>query len=61
MERLGQEHVDGHVDWVNAIALFDDGAAVITGGNDGTLRRWSADDGRSTGSGGRVARCGAAG
>jgi WD40 repeat protein len=33
----------GHAGWVSAAAFSRDGAALMTGGNDGTARVWQAD------------------
>ncbi len=32
----------GHQDWVKAVAWSADGRLILSGGYDGTLRRWSA-------------------
>ncbi len=38
--------LEGHTDWVRAIAVRPDGKALATAGNDRTVRLWDLSDGR---------------
>lgn len=40
--------LEGHTDWVNAVAWHPDGQTLVSGGDDQTVRLWS-NDGRSLG------------
>ena len=39
--------LDGHMSWVNSLAVTPDGRCVVSTSTDGTLRVWDLNDGRS--------------
>jgi WD40 repeat protein len=39
--------LQGHTDWVNAVALSSDGRRVVSGSYDKTLRVWDIESGQS--------------
>ena len=38
--------LEGHRGWVQAVAVTPDGAQIVSGGLDGTVRVWELDSGR---------------
>ncbi len=35
--------LEGHLDWVQSVAILDDNRTILSCGNDGTLRAWSVE------------------
>ncbi|MCY2974067.1 MAG: WD40 repeat domain-containing protein [Planctomycetota bacterium] len=35
--------LEGHLDWVQSVAILDDNQTILSCGNDGTLRAWSVE------------------
>jgi WD40 repeat protein len=41
-----ERRLEGHVGWIHTVAVVEDGKAVMTAGNDGTVRRWDFATGK---------------
>ncbi len=39
--------LEGHTDWVSAVAVLADGRRALSGSEDGTLRLWDLETGES--------------